>query len=302
MQRAARSLALVMALALGACTAASPAPDASATALPTTPGTSASPMPSVPAASETVTGAWTELADAPLARLEMAVAAHDGRIWLAGGLSLLGEAVSEVEVFDPSSGEWSSGPALPAGIHHAALVSDGERLLLIGGYLGASFTTPSDLVLTLANGADTWEEGPSLPDARASGRRRMGWRAGRLCRRRRPGWRERRRLRPGRRRVGADRGDAPRSRAPGGRLRRAGPDLAARRARRRPGGKPRRRRPRRGHLGHRTRATPHPSRRRRRLLRSRARRMPDRRRGSRQRLCARSSASGRTARSAPRRT
>jgi hypothetical protein len=99
----------------------------------------------------------------------MAVAAHDGRIWLAGGLSLLGEAVSEVEVFDPSSGDWSSGPALPAGIHHASLVSDGERLLLIGGYIGASFSTPTDLVLTLANGADTWEEGPSLPDARGAG-------------------------------------------------------------------------------------------------------------------------------------
>ena len=105
MQRAARPIALVMAIALGACTAASPAPDASATDLPTTPGVSESPAPSVPAASETATGAWTELADAPLARLEMAVAAHDGRIWLAGGLSLLGEAVSEVEVFDPSSGE-----------------------------------------------------------------------------------------------------------------------------------------------------------------------------------------------------
>jgi hypothetical protein len=169
MQRAARPLALVMALALGACTVASPSSDASATDLPSTPGTPASQAPSAPASSETVTGAWIELADAPLARLEMAVAAHDGRIWLAGGLSLLGEAVSEVEVFDPSSGEWSSGTALPAGIHHAALVSDGQRLLLIGGYFGASFSTPSDLVLTLADGADTWEEGPSLPDARGAG-------------------------------------------------------------------------------------------------------------------------------------
>src|SRR5688500_1699073 len=155
MQRAARPLTLVAALALGACTVASPSPNASVSELPTTPGTSAAQAPSgAPAASEAVTGAWTELADAPLARLEMAVAAHDGRIWLAGGLSLLGEAVSEVEIFDPAGGEWSSGPALPAGIHHAALVSDGERLLLIGGYIGASFSTPSDLVLTLADGAD----------------------------------------------------------------------------------------------------------------------------------------------------
>src|SRR5687767_321186 len=104
MLRAVRPLALVTALLMGACTVASPSSNASATELPTTPDVSASQASSTLAASQTVTGAWTELADAPLARLEMAVAAHDGRIWLAGGLSLLGEAVSEVEVFDPSSG------------------------------------------------------------------------------------------------------------------------------------------------------------------------------------------------------
>jgi non-specific serine/threonine protein kinase len=113
--------------------------------------------------------AWQELAPAPLARLEMATAAHDGRIWLAGGLSPLGEAVSEVEIFDPASGEWSSGPALPTGIHHAALVSDGDRLLLLGGYLGASFNQPTDIVLTLPDGAESWEPGPPLPEARGAG-------------------------------------------------------------------------------------------------------------------------------------
>lgn len=169
MQRAARPLALVAALALGACATSSPEPSQSATDFAPSSAATASQVPSTPAATGTVTGTWTELADAPLARLEMAVAAHDGRIWLAGGLSLLGEAVSEVEVFDPSSGEWSSGPGLPAGIHHAALASDGERLLLIGGYIGSSFSTPTDLVLTLADGADSWEEGPSLPDARGAG-------------------------------------------------------------------------------------------------------------------------------------
>ena len=113
--------------------------------------------------------AWQELAPAPLARLEMATAAHDGRIWLAGGLSPLGEAVSEVEIFDPASGEWSSGPALPTGIHHAALVSDGDRLLLLGGYLGASFNQPTEIVLTLPDGGDSWQLGPPLPEARGAG-------------------------------------------------------------------------------------------------------------------------------------
>ncbi len=99
----------------------------------------------------------------------MAVAAHDGRIWLAGGLSPLGAALTDVEILDPASGEWSDGPALPTGIHHAALVSDGERLLLIGGYLGSAFSQPTEIVLVLADAAGGWVEGPSLPAARAAG-------------------------------------------------------------------------------------------------------------------------------------
>lgn len=133
---------------------------------PSTDSSAAVPPPSSPGAVEL---AWSELPPAPLARLEMAAAAHDGRIWLAGGLSPLGEAVSEVEIFEPATGEWSSGPALPTGVHHAALVSDGDRLLLIGGYIGASFNQPTEIVLVLADRAESWEAGPPLPEARAAG-------------------------------------------------------------------------------------------------------------------------------------
>ena len=108
-------------------------------------------------------------ADAPFARLEMAVAAHDGRIWLAGGLSPFGEALNDVEIYDPASDSWRDGPALPAAVHHAALVSDGARLLLIGGYLGSAFNRPTDIVLVLADGSEAWQPGPSLPEPRAAG-------------------------------------------------------------------------------------------------------------------------------------
>lgn len=99
----------------------------------------------------------------------MAVTAHAGRIWLAGGLSPFGEALADVEVFDPATGEWSKGPSLPGAVHHAALVSDGDRLLLIGGYLGSEFNRPTDIVLVLSAGADGWQPGPPLPEPRAAG-------------------------------------------------------------------------------------------------------------------------------------
>jgi Kelch motif len=168
------TVVLVAAWLLAGC--ATPRPTAIATA-------SDAPIPSVapasPEASATtpsgtrgagdLDSAWERLEDAPFARLEMATSAHGGRIWLAGGLSPFGEALTEVDVLDPATGSWTEGPSLPAGVHHAALVSDGDRLLLIGGYLGSSFSQPTDIVLVLADGDDTWRPGPPLPDERAAG-------------------------------------------------------------------------------------------------------------------------------------
>ena len=170
MQHAARVRAVAAALVLAAC-AVAPSPDTSAPAsgAPHSSGQLPSEAPATPGGSQGPLGQWTGLADAPLARLEMATAAHDGRIWMAGGLSPLGEAVAEVEIFDPASGEWSSGPGLPTGVHHAALVSDGDRLLLVGGYVGSGFNVATDVVLTLSDEDGAWQEGPPLPDPRAAG-------------------------------------------------------------------------------------------------------------------------------------
>ena len=160
--------AVAVLLVLAAC--ASPVPSASPSepvseSVEPQPRTSTAPL--TPAASSATS--WEVLDDAPFARLEMAVAAHDGLIWLAGGYSPLGEALTDVEVFDPATGEWSDGPPLPTGVHHAALVSDGERLIFIGGYIGADFSLPTDIVLVLTDGADEWVAGPSLPGPRAAG-------------------------------------------------------------------------------------------------------------------------------------
>jgi non-specific serine/threonine protein kinase len=111
---------------------------------------------------------WEALSDAPFARLEMATAAQAGRIWLAGGLTQDGGVLDAMSVFDPSTEQWSEGPALPEAVHHAAMASDGERLLLVGGYLGSTGQpTAAVRVLEVADGA--WSDGPALPEARAAG-------------------------------------------------------------------------------------------------------------------------------------
>lgn len=123
-----------------------------------------SPVPSdAPAAA-----GWMSVGDAPFARLEMATAVHDGRFWLAGGFTPEGGVVDELLMFDPASGEWTDGPALPEAVHHAALASDGTRLYLAGGYSGAT-GQPTDAVRVLDPANATWTDGPPLPEVRAAG-------------------------------------------------------------------------------------------------------------------------------------
>ena len=111
---------------------------------------------------------WREGPDAPFARLEMATAALDGRIWIAGGFEPDGAVTDALSVYDPALGEWSDGPHLPAAVHHASLASDGDRLFLIGGYL-ATTGAPTDAVHLFDPATGSWEEGPSLPEPRAAG-------------------------------------------------------------------------------------------------------------------------------------
>ena len=111
-------------------------------------------------------GPWTTVAAAPVALTEVAVTAHDGRIWVAGGLRGDGSASDEVLVFDPVAATWASGPRLPEAVHHAALVSTGDGLVLVGGNLGNG--TPTAAVRRLDDGAAGWTDEVPLPEASRS--------------------------------------------------------------------------------------------------------------------------------------
>lgn len=90
-------------------------------------------------------------------------------IWVVGGLSGDGSASDEVWRFDPAGEGWSPGPGLPEELHHAAAVSTGDDLLVIGGYRGPSFGDPIDSVLRLSAAGDGWEPAVALPEPRAAG-------------------------------------------------------------------------------------------------------------------------------------
>jgi hypothetical protein len=121
-----------------------------------------------PSPSPAVAGPWTAVAAAPIELLEVGVAAHHGKIWVAGGLRLDG-ASDRVLVLDPLTVTWTEGPRLPEAVHHAALVSTENALVLIGGYLGDSLGTATAAVRRLDDGTNAWTDEPPLPDTRAAG-------------------------------------------------------------------------------------------------------------------------------------
>ena len=122
-----------------------------------------------PIGSPAVAAPWSTVATAPASLTEVAVAAHRGRVWVAGGLRADGTASDEVFVFDPAAGTWTTGPTLPEAIHHSALASTPDGLVLIGGYLGDALSVVTNAVRRLDDGATSWTDGVALPDARGAG-------------------------------------------------------------------------------------------------------------------------------------
>ena len=68
------------------------------------------------------------LPETPFERRAVAVAALEGRLYVAGGLQVDGRRSAHVDVFDLAAGSWSRGPDLPRADFDVALLSAGGHL------------------------------------------------------------------------------------------------------------------------------------------------------------------------------
>lgn len=93
----------------------------------------------LPSANATEASKWQVAAPLPIQTQELYPAVHQGRLYVAGGIA------SKLRVpyftnncfsFEPNSNTWRKEPDLPEPMHHAALISTGERLFLVGGFNG----------------------------------------------------------------------------------------------------------------------------------------------------------------------
>lgn len=111
---------------------------------------------------------WQDLPDAPVALEGAGMAVHDGRIWVAGGVSGQDDRalLDSVLIYDPAAGSWANGPDLPEPVAFASLVAAGPELYLVGGQAAAGAVRTT---LRLDAGAGKWVPEAPLPAAREAG-------------------------------------------------------------------------------------------------------------------------------------
>lgn len=115
---------------------------------------------------------WHHAAPLPLNIQELYPAVHKGKLYVAGGIaSKLGVIyfTDRFLSFDPASNSWTDEAALPENLHHAALVSTGKRLFLVGGFNGSysHIWRMRDRVYEYVD--NRWVEANKLPQPRAEG-------------------------------------------------------------------------------------------------------------------------------------
>lgn len=104
---------------------------------------------------------WSRLPDLPEPRNHPGLAMHTGRLHLVGGYGPDGRASAKVWSLGEGADRWREEPSLPAARAAAAVVADGERLVVAGGVVDGRVSAS---VVLLSGGR--WSAGPSLSAAR----------------------------------------------------------------------------------------------------------------------------------------
>lgn len=111
---------------------------------------------------------WETAAPMKKARSEIGAAEVNGKIYVIGGLDGYGRTTDSVEVYDIEKDSWSEAAKLPQALHHPAVTTDGEKVYVVGGFIGIAFR-PVDTVYVYEPETDSWSEAGRLNDFRGAG-------------------------------------------------------------------------------------------------------------------------------------
>ena len=119
---------------------------------------------------ETGGGMWKSLAPLPLARNQLMVTVFNEKIYVIGGqLNHDSQQLDQpnVDIYDPVTDSWSSGPSLPYGHSHSegATFTYDNRIWMVGGHSTRDGETKGlcENILSLGEGEDEWELTFKLP-------------------------------------------------------------------------------------------------------------------------------------------
>ncbi|HUS65177.1 MAG TPA: kelch repeat-containing protein [Kofleriaceae bacterium] len=114
-------------------------------------------------------------ARAPIAsgpRLEAAVVAHGGLVYVIGGFDSPTHVTGAVAIYDPATDAWREGARMPQALHHVSAVAVGGRVVVTGG-LRLDFS-PTGVVAIYDPAADRWESGAPMPAGTERGAAAVG--------------------------------------------------------------------------------------------------------------------------------
>jgi len=96
---------------------------------------------------------WTRLANLPAPVYDACVTEQDKKVYVAGGVSPVDDAIHQVYVYDVNTDHWDQLP--PSGHYHGAVHIISGKLAVIGGWLSAS-RRGTNKVTTFDETSQTW--------------------------------------------------------------------------------------------------------------------------------------------------
>ena len=115
---------------------------------------------------------WTTKSQMPTPRLEFSSAVVDGKIYIIGGrdandTNTPKQVVSTVEVYNPATDSWATGPSLPVALANQMTIAVNGKIYAIGG--NEEFATDTrDVVQEFDPATQQWTPKTPMPDQRAS--------------------------------------------------------------------------------------------------------------------------------------
>jgi N-acetylneuraminic acid mutarotase len=106
---------------------------------------------------------WTPLQDKPTPVHDVGAVVIGGRIYVPGGCLDDGSPTDVLEIYDPGSDTWTTGPPLPRPLCAYAIAALEGKLYLFGGWDGSSYV---NLVLAYDPEQQRWTTRTPMPTAR----------------------------------------------------------------------------------------------------------------------------------------